>query len=309
MLDSQQLYELLITVRGLSLKDKKNLSQKFTKAVGEMGELSDAILAFENTDGSRHKFIKKDAILDEVADVMLCVMSIAYDLGYIHEDIIGMLEKKNDKWSANQRFDSKAEYPFEIHVTVQTSYAADLERFKEVCNMLKVKATVLELQDQHGKPQGVEVMTSSVHKGTNSSVLEELEREVHELQQAGFTILRQKLETMPQHPAAPSILNGRLMPKDCYFESHLEVVPGEVMNYRILEWVLNKYQAQYSKNAKKDRVIITYRESDFPYEPFMNQLEELKVDLQTVGFDIIEEQTEFSIYDTNVLHDEAWIKQ
>lgn len=86
-------------IRQLSLDDKKNLSQKALKTCEEVGELAKAVLPYESAPGTNHRFIDKYKILEEVADVYLTSMSIAYCLGFSDEEIEGMINQKSLKWS------------------------------------------------------------------------------------------------------------------------------------------------------------------------------------------------------------------
>ena len=60
-----------------------------------------------------------------------------------------------------------------------------------------------------------DVMTSSVFMGNNTGAYQEMKRISNGLWAAGFEILREKIETVPWHPAAPSSTNRSIiMPKD-----------------------------------------------------------------------------------------------
>lgn len=107
-------------IKSLSLKDKKTLSQKGLKLVEEVGELARVILPYDSAHGTNHRFIDREAILEEVVDVYLTNISIAQSLGFTDEEFSDMLVKKSEKWSQLQASEEKAEFPlpFEIHVTV-----------------------------------------------------------------------------------------------------------------------------------------------------------------------------------------------
>ena len=62
-------------IKTLSIKDKKTLSQKGLKLVEEVGELARVILPYDSAHGTNHRFIDREAILEEVVDVYLTNIS------------------------------------------------------------------------------------------------------------------------------------------------------------------------------------------------------------------------------------------
>ena len=167
--------ELLDYVRLLSLRDEKTLSQKALKTGEEFGELAKVVLPYDNAFATTHRFAVDDQILEECVDVMLCVLSIAYDLGYNNDDVESMMNHKAAKWASLQE-KSRVEYPlpYEIHVTV--SAVQYISTFKDACAEIGVKPIVLHLQNQAGVYVMGDVMTSSKHFGNNRSVYEESQR-------------------------------------------------------------------------------------------------------------------------------------
>src|SRR4051812_11147081 len=113
--------QLLDYIKILSLKDKKTLMGKLAKTTEEVGELARVIQPFDNAHGTLHRFVTRQNILEEVADVMLAVMSIAYSLGYEDSDIEDMVYNKSLYWNEKQLKEQKIDpdkIPFEIHVTI-----------------------------------------------------------------------------------------------------------------------------------------------------------------------------------------------
>ena len=250
--------ELQEYIKSLSLKDKKNLSQKLGKVMEEAGELARVVLPYDGADGTTHRFVEKERVLEESVDVMLTAISMAYELGFSHDDIEEMMWKKAQKWQGIQAKEEKVEYPipYEIHITVDLEdYITHLqglegefesgknikpghigfvnytkledkqleknaiEYFKKVCKDIGVKPIVIDLEN-NGESVMKDVMTSSHIIGNNSTSYEECQRISNYLQVKGFKVIRRKIETVPWHPAAPSEL-GDKMPEDCYFEAHI----------------------------------------------------------------------------------------
>ena len=236
-------------IKNLSMADRKTLSQKCLKVTEEVGELAKAILPFDSAPGTNHRFVDKNKILEEIADVHLTNISIAYSLGFTDEEINDMVYKKTIKWSEMQAKEDKAQFPlpFEIHITVDLNksthatmkYLLDekkldktlykettgfdylISTFKGICQEAKVKPIVLDLELKDSNTIK-DVMTSSKHIGDNRSAFEECERIVNYLESKGLLVVRKKIETVPWHPKAPSKVEEE-MPEGCYFESHIGV--------------------------------------------------------------------------------------
>ena len=97
-------------IKQLSLNDKKTLSQKALKTCEEVGELAKAILPFDSAHGTNHRFVDREKILEEIADVHLTNISIAYSLNFTDEEIMDMIHQKSLKWSELQANEEKAQF-------------------------------------------------------------------------------------------------------------------------------------------------------------------------------------------------------
>lgn len=325
-------------IKNLSIKDKKTLSQKALKTCEEVGELAKAILPFDSAPGTNHRFIGRDKILEEIADVYLTNISIAYSLNFTDEEITEMIQKKAVKWQEIQAKEDNSSFPlpFEIHVTVDMSRIADgdgdpvngkklfVEDFKRQCKSLGVKPIVLELQLENGTLD--DVMTSSKHFGDNRSAYEESERISRELSKMGYRVVRKKIETVPWHSAAPLVDGVIPIPNDCYFESHIGVVikPEQKENLNDFVDFLNDMFEQSdsggiakmsqnffkkSNDGSKFINMITYRNNLCGYDTFKEEVEMIKYSLVSNGFEFEKVEVEYAIYDTNVSHDNAWLKE
>ena len=325
-------------IKSLSIKDKKTLSQKALKTCEEVGELAKAVLPFDSAPGTNHRFIDRDKILEEIADVYLTNISIAYSLDFTDEEIFDMIQKKAMKWQEIQSKESKSEFPlpFEIHVTIDMSRIVDgagdpvngkklfVEDFKHQCKSLGVKPIVLELQLENGTLE--DVMTSSKHFGDNRSAYEESERIARELSKMGYRVVRKKIETVPWHSAAPVVDGVIPIPNDCYFESHIGVMitPDQKQNLNdFVDFLNDSFEqsesggvAKMSQNffkksndGSKFINMITYRNNLCGYDTFKEEVEMIKYSLVSNGFEFEKVEVEYAIYDTNVSHDNAWLKE
>lgn len=311
--------ELLKAIEALSKNDKKSLSQKALKTVEEVGELAKAILPFEGAPGSLHRLISREKVLEEVADTLLCALSMAFDLGADAAELESLLWEKSAKWAGLQAREGAIDpqrLPFEIHITVAH---ARLDEFKAACESLGVKPLLLDLQKTDGQSVMVEAMTSQKLMGSNKRALEETRRVSAGLKAAGFEVLREKIETAPWHPAAPSNQSGvSKMPPGGYFEAHLGVAlqsprgPERDAELTRLEKVAKASSAKKSANLFKDNealavVMLTLRRYEGSRETFAVELERLQSELAAGGFELEKTIVEFSIYDSKTAHDAAWL--
>lgn len=318
-------------IRDLSLKDKKTLSQKALKASEEVGELAKAVLPFESAYATRHRFVDKHKILEESVDVILTAISIAYELGFSHEEIEESLERKAIKWQSLQIKEDKANFPlpFEIHITVKyssptikvrdnfNSTQVDFfEHFKDTCKKIGVKPIVLDLEKHSGQTIK-DVMTSSKFYGDNRSAYEEVQRISNELNYAGFDVIREKVETVPWHPGAPDGIEKKTMPKNCYFESHFGVLTDNSESEREdLTKLCQLLDLHISRNAFKKLdegkyvVMLTLRDYDSGYDVFSKKVSNVVEKLSSNNWELFEKEiVEFSIYDTKISHDFIWLNE
>jgi len=317
-------------IKTLSIKDKKTLSQKGLKLVEEVGELARVILPYDSAHGTNHRFIDREAILEEVIDVYLTNISIAHSLGFTDEEFDEMLVRKSQKWSQLQANEEKAEFPlpFEIHVTVDldNSYThkyindENLDGFKDDCRNIGVKPIVIDLEINDGSVIK-DVMTSSKHFGDNRTAYEESKRIVNDLESKGYKVVRNKIESVPWHPSAPVMSTGKEIPNGCYFESHIGVTiypgqKGELNDFvKSLKSLIDlsgtaKLSQNFfkkSKDGSKFVNMLTYRSNMCGSPKFKLEVEGIKHLLQEEGFDFEKVEVEYAVYDTNVTHDAKWI--
>lgn len=315
---------LLAYIRKLSAGDAKSLSQKGLKTAEEVGELAKKILPYDGAASTTHRFIEKEGILEETVDTILCALSIAYDLGFSDEEIAEKMMDKAQYWEHLQVRESKAVYPlpYEMHVTVSAGVdGIDLDAFKATCANLGVKPLLIDMHNRLGKTVMLDCQTSSVHMGDNRSALTETRRITAGLQEAGFHVVREKIETVPWHPAAPveadrtygKHASTPVMPPNCYFEAHFNLlVHDDYMDD--LRAVVESRGAHLSRNAFKKVsetetiMMATLRHYDGTFEKFKLACENAADHFRDRGYEVPKTITEFSIFDTKVSHDSLWLE-
>jgi hypothetical protein len=179
-----------------------------------------------------------------------------------------------------------------------------------------------------------DVMTSSKHFGDNRSAYEEANRIANKLSSFGYKVVRKKIETVPWHPAAPTLNTGEPIPNGCYFESHIGVtITPEEKPY--LEGFVEELNEGFfapsrgfsrpsqielggtcklsqnffkkSKDGSKFVNILTYRDSMTCKDDFERDVELIKFLLNEDKFGFEKVEVEYALYDSNVNHDAKWI--
>lgn len=198
---------------------------------------------------------------------------------------------------------------YETHITVECPTWA-IPQFKKDCEAIGVKPIVLDLQSNAGESVMQDVMTSSKYVGDEPMVyLANIEQK---LALFGYNVLRRKLETTPWHPSVPTEANGRKVPRDCYFEAHLQIetVPERLPELRKI--CLSK-GIHLSRNVFKNNeftviVMATLRKYRRTIEWFTLAVAEFDIALKEADFWPKKIETEYAVYDSNVHHDKKWVE-
>ena len=305
-------------IKDLSQNDRKTLTQKTAKLFEEGGELSKKVLGYDGIYGSNHRIIKKEDILEELADIFLVNMSMVYNLGIDSKTFESKLFEKAQVWQNIQAKEDRAILngdlmPYEIHITVSNPEGIDIDTYKKDCATIGVKPILLALQDKKGAKIMSDVMTSSRIYGTNNDALVEMKRISNELSNMGYNVIREKIEASYWHQKAPFREDGDTkMPQGCYFECHLNIECTEDRMPELSDIAL-KNDCHLSSNVFKMfddgsfTIMMTYRNYNDVYEDFKEKLEIIKADLFAKRFKVEKEIAEFSIYDTNLSHDSKWL--
>lgn len=193
---------------------------------------------------------------------------------------------------------------YEIHITVSNQYK--WEAFRSYCESINVKPIYIlnhsydmyrQLPESYG-----DIMTSHKFKGSYAEAINALHNISQSLTDAGFSVVRNKIETVPWHKD--------IKHTESYFECHLDV---DLEQYTINQLVLLGRNVGFfvSSNALKNAgAMITFRLQTNDKAVFDTYIEKKLAWLAT-GYNIIPAKviTEYAIYDDNQAHDNDWIKQ
>ncbi len=305
--------DILAYIRHLTSQDRKTLSQKALKTSEEVGELAKVVLPYDGAYATNHRFVAKERILEECVDTILCTLSIAYELEFSDQDVTDMMQLKAEKWASLQvkECDVKYPLPYEIHVTVEIA-SNYIEDFRLDCAAIRVKPIILDLQGKDGQVAMVDVMTSSTHFGDNRSAYEEARRVEADLKGLNYHVVRVKIETVPWHPAAPTL--NQQMPPNCYFESHIPMIFSSPDELQHLRKSVTAKELHISRNVFKKTedgsivVMATYRKYDGNSSDFKAEVDAHVEALRSRNVQLGPKiHTEFAVYDTKVSHDAKWL--
>jgi non-canonical purine NTP pyrophosphatase (RdgB/HAM1 family) len=198
---------------------------------------------------------------------------------------------------------------FEAHVTVKTG-AAEVPRFRALCDRLGVKCVLIELPrgDHPAQP-----MTSTVHRG----VMREVHEEVHELARAlvreGFTVVRTKIEALGNNAEIPETDEAAAERPAGYFELHVKLVLPAGASLDAVHAACEPHGARLSRNANKRRPdgaeerFVTARVPALGRARAEERFAALEASISTLGLPVTARHREYTVYDSDVALDRGWI--
>jgi len=201
---------------------------------------------------------------------------------------------------------------FEAHLTVD---ADDLERraaFEALCAELGVKCVLIELAAGVHRSQP---MTASYHRGELAAVLGEIDALHARLWDAGFPVVRVKIEAAAMNSGVP-ITDDEAAQIDGYFEFHAKVrLPAVTSDLAALRALCESRSAHLSRNDRKrdERGVaerfITQRVYGAGRTRAASEFDALLRDLAQAGHAVVSMKREYTIYDGRLELDAGWLDQ
>src|SRR5262249_51767202 len=112
---------------------------------------------------------------------------------------------------------------FEAHMTVDAPNPEQRDVFRSLCDAIGVKCVLIELAAGRSPSQP---MTAKYHRGNLTTVLAEVQSHYEKLLEAGFKVVRVKLEAVANNPGVPltneEILSNKAF-ETAYFEFHAKL--------------------------------------------------------------------------------------
>lgn len=86
--------------------DRKTPIQAAAKLTEEIGELMREILIIDKTPGCTYRESSREKLIEESADVMLCLLAVMYKLGVKPDEMAIEMMRKSEKWATNSEVQS-----------------------------------------------------------------------------------------------------------------------------------------------------------------------------------------------------------
>ena len=199
---------------------------------------------------------------------------------------------------------------FHAHLTVTTGLDR-VDELREACRRERVKLTVVELENLQGQSQ-TDVMTTSHYVDSRSGavgrIVQDLLRLTGILDEAGFPVLRAKLE----HESLPSITR---YDQQQYHEVHIKLTVAEAAYESSMEqlrelgsrhgFVPSRNPRERSASAVSQFVNLRLYEGDRPAADAA--VERVLTTLREASFEIAEVKRETALFDTHRQLDQWWI--
>lgn len=188
----------------------------------------------------------------------------------------------------------------EIHITTKKLQQKGIDEFVEFCALIKAKPIIIELED--GKVIQQPMISKIVEVQNIYEVLDKLK---YQFSEHNYPISRVKIEVPTE-----SINDGeKLFPdfKGKYFEWHGKVIFQDLNHLK--NSVGKRKNVHLSSNSLKgesNKRFITLR-SFGHLDSFKYEVEDLKRSLKFFKYEIIKDEFEYCIYDSNKDLDSGWI--
>lgn len=199
---------------------------------------------------------------------------------------------------------------FHSHITVHVAGDAEIERLRDFCRARRVKLTVIDLDDFRGRAQR-DVMTTQHYRiegdGAVRQILSELQALTGELGEAGFEVVRVKLE----HESLPTL---PVFDGTNYREIHIKLRIAPARFDEALAW-LREVSGQWgfvpSSNPRAihgDHIVqfVNLRLYEGTLAETEAVVESLVEALTAHGLDVAEVKQETAVFDTNLDLDRWW---
>lgn len=199
---------------------------------------------------------------------------------------------------------------FETHLTLAPMESAQVEQLRAFAagHGLKISHIVLSQGAQISQP-----MLTFHRRGTLVEVQAESARLAAEFAARGHEVRRTKMEVEAAHALAPTTLAEAVaLPMGRYFEHHLKLRLPALAETAALDLIGQRHCARLSRNALRVRTdateerFLTQRFHHTPRAEAEASLHALERDLAAAGFEVLEIETEFVIYDSNLQLDAGW---
>jgi hypothetical protein len=207
---------------------------------------------------------------------------------------------------------------FETHITVDIDGLVEVDRLQQWCidRQLKFLHILLDPASDSSvecKTRSQPMLTRRGHGDFDDelNIANDISRA---LVAVGFPVVRIKLEAAPGNQDIPqSDLEAGSHPAERYFEHHVKLLLAPTANIIELREVVSQYSAHLSQNVLHIRSdlwqerFVTQRCMRFGRSNAQKQLQILLDSIASLGYNPIDIEAEFVVYDSNLALDRGWI--
>ena len=199
---------------------------------------------------------------------------------------------------------------FEVHLTVRAD--GTLDAFRTWCDTERCKCAriVLARGEQVEQPMA----TWRRDDAELPDVLAEALRRADDLGRAGFAVARVKVEAAPFNEEVPATDEAAaLQPPGNYFEHHVKLLRAAGAGREGLLQACHDHGAHLSRNAWREPAggfeerFVTLRSYRIGRPASEQQLRRLLAALEGAGEQVVEVESEYIVYDSNLALDAGWL--
>jgi hypothetical protein len=203
---------------------------------------------------------------------------------------------------------------FEVHVTVVVSDKPELVRFQEWCRAQGCKCAWIVLS--RGLLAQQPMATWRRRNTILARVVQEAEQCMADLSRAGLSVVRVKVEVSPDNEEVPLLdEDAAAHGAGSYFEHHVKLLRDKAARREGLVRACEQCGAHLSRNALREtgdgreERFVTLRSCGVGLASSERKFQRLLAALQELGEQIIDHESEYCVYDTNLGLDAGWLGQ
>jgi hypothetical protein len=201
---------------------------------------------------------------------------------------------------------------FEVHITVLAPDKPSLGRFQEWCRLHECKCVWIVLARGEHLEQP---MATWRRQDTNlTRVVEEAERRAADLNRAAIPVVRVKVEADPHNDEVPlHDADAVVHAAENYFEHHVKLLRDKTAPCDAVVRLCQQCGAHLSRNAfrevgaGREERFVTLRSYGVGRASSERQLRQLLAALDELGEQVIEHESEYGVYDSNLGLDAGWL--
>jgi hypothetical protein len=201
---------------------------------------------------------------------------------------------------------------FEVHITVLAATTALLGRFAEWCRIRELKCVRIVLARGEHVEQPMATWRRS--NTTLPLIVEEAQRCAAELTGMAIPVVRVKVEASPHNQEVPlHDADATAHGADNYFEHHVKLLRDTTAPCQGLLRACEQYGAHLSRNAFREVAqgqeerFVTLRSYGVGWIASQRQLQLLLAALNELGEQVVEHESEYCVYDSNLALDAGWL--